>query len=177
MFHVKLKVSCTATVISPTSLLSSSSCISSLSNNPQEWVVFAGPPHASPELDMENMQIMIVRDIIHHPQVRHLQHHVSPDVALVSLHEPFTLSPEGVGAACLPSRGEPRHCRVVGWSHDQGGISFYQRVEEMAGSQLVSTARCNSTEGFSGHLPDHTLCVDNIGCQVSHANRKELLFS
>ena len=102
MFHVKKKVSCTATIISPSWLLSSSSCISNITSSPQEWVVFAGPP--TQQLDMEYTQIMIVRDILHHPAVRHHQHLVSPDLALVSLHHPFSFSQAEVGAVCLQEK-------------------------------------------------------------------------
>ena len=110
---------------------------------------------------------MMVGDIIHHPQVRELQHSVSSDVSLVSLLQPFTLSTEGVGAACLPvSQSELEECRVVGWSSPQVGLSFSQEVSEVT-ERLVSPDLCNSTAGYNGHLPPNTLCVDSIGCAVS----------
>ena len=167
MFHVKEKVSCTATILAPSWLLSSSSCISNISNSPQEWVVFAGPP--TQQLDMEYTQIMIVRDILHHPGVRHHQHTVSSDLALVSLHHPFSFSQTGVGAACLQQeeeQEEKEECLVVGWSSNTTGISFSQEVVEVTES-LVSPAQCNSSQGYSGHLGSNSLCVDNIGCDVS----------
>ena len=170
MFHVKEKVSCTASIIAPSWLLSSSSCISSISNSPQEWVVFAGPP--TQELDMEYTQIMIVREILHHPAVRHHQHLVSPDLALVSLHHPFSFAQAGVGAACLQQEeeeGEEEECLVVGWSRNTTGISFSQEVLQVTGDSWVSSAQCNSSRGYSGHLPSNTLCVENIGCDVSQS--------
>ena len=168
MFHVKKKVSCTATILAPSWLLSSSSCISNISSSPQEWVVFAGPP--TQQLDMEYTQIMIVRDILHHPAVRHHQHLVSPDLALVSLHHPFSFSQAEVGAVCLQEKEEQEEeveeeCLVVGWSSNTTGISFSQEVTEVTDS-LVTTAQCNSTLGYSGHLTSNSLCVDNIGCEV-----------
>ena len=173
MFHVKEKVSCTATILAPSWLLSSSSCISSISNSPQEWVVFAGPP--TQELDMEYTQIMIVREILHHPGVRHHQHLVSPDLALVSLHHPFSFAQAGVGAVCLQEEEEEEkeekeeeeeECLVVGWSSNTTGISFSQEVTEVTDG-LVSSAQCNSSRGYGGHLSRNSLCVDNIGCDVS----------
>ena len=173
MFHVKEKVSCTASIIAPSWLLSSSSCISSISNSPQEWVVFAGPP--TQELDMEYTQIMIVREILHHPGVRHHQHLVSPDLALVSLHHPFSFSQAGVGAVCLQEEQEQKEeeCLVVGWSSNTTGISFSQEVLQVT-DNLVSSAQCNSTRGYSGHLTSNNLCVDNIGCQVWQFNSQSV---
>ena len=173
MFHVKKKVSCTATILAPSWLLSSSSCISNISSSPQEWVVFAGPP--TQQLDMEYTQIMIVRDILHHPAVRHHQHLVSPDLALVSLHHPLSFSQAEVGAVCLQEKEEQEEgeqeeeCLVVGWSSNTTGISFSQEVTEVTDS-LVTTAQCNSTLGYSGHLTSNSLCVDNIGCEVRQFN-------
>ena len=55
---------------------------------------------------------------------------------------------------------------MVGWSSNTTGISFSQEVTEVTDS-LVSGAQCNSSRGYGGHLSRNSLCVDNIGCDVS----------
>ena len=116
LFHVKLKVSCTASIISPKWLATSHSCISSISVNPLEWVAFGGPDGFTAVMD-ETTQIKIVKDIIHHPHARHHQHLVNYDFALIELHEPFKFN-SLVGAICLEQETsrESDLCVQAGWT-------------------------------------------------------------
>ena len=121
LFHVPSKLTCTATILTPSYLLTSAQCVTNISDKKQQYVVFAGPPNSASILDMESTQILIVKEIINHPGFRRHQHLSSHDVTLVSLYDPFTFSP-GVGAACLKSNPVPDQCMIVGWrSSDNEG--------------------------------------------------------
>ena len=116
LFHVKMKISCTATIISPTTLLTAYSCLQPANFNPLEWVVFAGSRGDMPMMD-EATQIKIVKDIVNHPQTKQHQHLVAQDITLVTLYEPLHLN-SNVKAACL-SDSTPKQrlaCYEVGWA-------------------------------------------------------------
>ena len=121
LFHVPTKLTCTATILTPSYLLTSAQCVNNISDKRQQYVVFAGPPHSASILDMESTQILLVRDIINHPAFRRHQQMTSHDVTLVSLYDPFTFG-QGVGAACLKPDPVPDQCMIVGWrsSDDKG---------------------------------------------------------
>ena len=75
--------------------------------------MFAGPPESSSILDMEATQILIVKQIILHPHLRHHQHFSSNNLALVSLYEPLSFT-DSVEPVCLGSENFDQ-CSVVGW--------------------------------------------------------------
>ena len=177
---MKQKTSCTASIISPKWLATSHSCVSAISNNPLEWVVFGGPAGFTPVMD-ETTQIKIVKDIIHHPHYKHHQHLVTYDFALIELHEPLKFN-SLVSAACLAitPTPEPERCVQAGWTstsigeysqshstytHTIPGISFAQYL-----SQVAEPEACNSTMMYNGHMTDSMACYHS--CHVSTYSHK-----
>ena len=116
LFNVKLKTSCTVSIVSPRWLLTSHSCLFAKSTNPLEWVVFAGPRAR------DSAQIKIVKSIVSHPLAKHKQHLVSNDVALIELHESMDFN-SLVSAICLADTeiGERQLCVTAGWTSSSEG--------------------------------------------------------
>ena len=122
LFNVKRKASCTVSIFSPKWLITTNTCVKSVSMNPLEWVVFGGPAGYSPRAS-ESAQIKIVKSIISHPNAKQSQHLVTNDIALIEIHEALKLN-SLVNAISLTSTGieERQLCVTAGWTSSSEGI-------------------------------------------------------
>ena len=120
MFNVKLKISCTVTIFTPSILITSHSCLANISLNPLEWVVFGGPSGNNPQ--DKSTQIKIVRNILSHPSTKIGQHLSTYDVSLVQLLEPLELN-SLVSPICLASEDitSKQLCVSAGWTSSTAG--------------------------------------------------------
>ena len=160
LFNVKSGTSCTVSILSTTWLISSHSCISSISPDPLEWVLFGGPSGNKAD---NSTQIRIVRDIVSHPRARQSQHLVSHDIALVRLFEPLVFSSE-VNAICLASQqiSSRQLCVSAGWASSGAGVSFNQYLTYLP-EPVVPTSVCNSSTLYNGHLGEEMVCAKANG--------------
>ena len=155
LFNVKSGTSCTVSILSSTWLITSHSCISAISPDPLEWVLFGGPSGNKAD---NSTQIRIVRDIVSHPRAHQAQHLVSHDAALVRLFEPLVFSSE-VNAICLASQEiSPRQlCVSAGWASSGAGVSFNQYLTYLP-EPVVPTSFCNSSRLYNGQLEEEMVC-------------------
>jgi len=171
LFNVKRKASCTVSIFSPKWLITTHTCVKSVSMNPLEWVVFGGPAGYSPRAS-ESAQIKIVKSIISHPNAKQSQHLVTNDIALIEIHEALKLN-SLVNAICLASTSieERQLCVTAGWTSSSEGISFNQYLTYLP-VPMVSQTECNSSSAYNGHLDPTMFCSKSNGdSRVCHSDK------
>ena len=104
---------------SPVLLIASYSCVSRISLDPKEWVVFGGTPGSSP-LGQGATQIKMVKNLVGHPLARQGPHFMDKDYLLVELLQPLKLDSQ-VQASCLASDSisPTQTCLTAGWVRSQ----------------------------------------------------------
>jgi hypothetical protein len=119
LFNVRQKTTCTLTIFSPVWLIASYNCVSQISLDPKEWVVFGGTPGSSP-LGQGATQIKMVKNLVGHPLARQGPHFMDKDYLLVELLQPLKLDSQ-VQASCLASDSisPTQTCLTAGWVRSQ----------------------------------------------------------
>jgi len=161
MFNVKQKMSCTATILTSSMLITSHSCLANISLNLLEWVVFGGPSGNNPQ--DKSTQIKIVSNIWSHPATKTRQHLTTYDVSLVQLLEPLELN-SLVSPICLASEdiNYKQLCVVAGWTSSTAGVSFNQYLTYLP-EPVIELDKCNSTNLYNGHLTESMICSNSNG--------------
>ena len=163
LYHTPSSTPCTSSILSPTWLLTSYSCLAAASLAPEDWVLLGAPASAANNTDDTNIagaQIQRVQSITAHPLTRRGQHLRAHDLALVRLEEELELGEE-LGAACLAAIVEEEEtCRVAGWTGGEAGETSRQYLTTLPA--MVPTAACNSS--YAGQLEEAVVCEEQGVC-------------
>ncbi|CAL4064769.1 unnamed protein product, partial [Meganyctiphanes norvegica] len=154
---------CTATVVAPTWVLTSYSCISAKGEvkNANEWSVIAGD--SSPQLGEEGTQTRNVHRIRRYPGAIRVGGIWRGDAALLQLKTPLIIN-QKISPACLseiPPK-ETDHCIIAGWSsakqntQQSGGI---ERNLHNLTLTLVKSDICNTTH-YPSRIFDMHMCAE-----------------
>ena len=152
---------CTSSVIAPSWVLASYSCIYSTepSHKFTDWMLYAGSTNLSTNFD-NSTQVRLIQNMIPHPQAKYSEIVYRNDIVLIHLAMPLHLGPN-ISAICLPHDDiEPRQlCVTAGWGINTPGESDRQQYLHYLPVPTIDNAQCNSTEHYNGRLTNDKICA------------------
>ncbi|XP_031344981.1 uncharacterized protein LOC116172030 isoform X2 [Photinus pyralis] len=162
LYNKKHHIYCTSTVIAPSWVLASFSCMFSAKYLPGDadgWTLYSGGTNFSATMH-SSAQLRSVRRIIPHPQAKYSEIVYSNDIVLVQLDMPLHLGPN-ISAICLPNAEiEPRQlCVTAGWGVKTPGESNRQEYLHYLPVPTLETAQCNSSAHYNGRLTTDKICA------------------